>query len=128
VEDIRVTQLASTQLAAQIRMIQAADRMTCEKLNGALTITIPLWKSQMAAALGIARATDSMAAHRRAKAEAGRGIRSGAREVSAQTKAFADEAAMADRERADATADALLKELEQIEFSLAEHRKLRQKQ
>ena len=128
VQDIQLTQAASTQLAAQIRMIQAADSMTCEKLRSALTVTIPLWKSQMAAALGIARATDSMAAANRAAREGERGVRSGAGSMRAQTKAFVREAAQADREQAQATAQALLQELEQIEQSLAEQRKLRQQQ
>ena len=87
-QDLRVTQVASTQLAAQNRMVQESDRLTCERLQAALDVTIPLWKSQMAAALGLARATDSMAAQRRVNDEAKRGIRSGAREVTAQTKAF----------------------------------------
>jgi len=128
VQDIQITQAASTQLAAQIRMIQAAHGMTCEKLRSALTVTIPLWKSQMAAALGVARATDSMAAATRAVREGERGVRGGARELRAQTKAFAREASQADREQAQATADALLHELEQIEQSLAEQKKLRQQE
>ena len=125
VQDIQVTQAASTQLAAQIRMIQAAHGMTCEKLQSALTVTIPLWKAQMAAALGLARATDSMAAARRIAREGERGILSGAKGMRAQTKAFTGEAAKTDREQAQATADALLAELEQIEQSLAEQKKLR---
>ena len=126
-QDLRVTQVASTQLAAQIRMVQESDRLTCERLQAALDVTIPLWKSQMAAALGIARATDSMAAQRRVNDEAKRGIRSGAREVTAQTKAFEREAGMSDPQRAQQTADELLRELEQIEHSLDEQRRLRQK-
>lgn len=128
VQDIQLTQATSTQLAAQIRMIQAAHGMTCEKLQSALTVTIPLWKAQMAAALGIARATDAMAAYMRVKREGERGIRGGASEMRAQTKAFAGEASKADREQAQATADALLAELEQIEKSLAEQKKLRQQE
>ena len=127
VQDLRVTQVASTQLAAQIRMVQESDRLTCEQLQAALDVTIPLWKSQMAAALGLARATDSMAAQRRVNDEAKRGIRSGAREVTAQTKAFEQEAGMSDPQRAQQTADELLRELEQIEHSLDEQRRLRQK-
>ena len=127
VQDLRVTQVASTQLAAQIRMVQESDRLTCERLQAALDVTIPLWKSQMAAALGLARATDSMAAQRRVNDEAKRGIRSGAREVTAQTKAFEREAGMSDPQRAQQTADELLRELEQIEHSLDEQRRLRQK-
>ena len=126
-QDLRVTQVASTQLAAQIRMVQESDRLTCERLQAALDVTIPLWKSQMAAALGLARATDSMAAQRRVNDEAKRGIRSGAREVTAQTKAVEREAGMSDPQRAQQTADELLRELEQIEHSLDEQRRLRQK-
>ena len=126
-QDLRVTQVASTQLAAQIRMVQESDRLTCERLQAALDVTIPLWKSQMAAALGLARATDSMAAQRRVNDEAKRSIRSGAREVTAQTKAFEQEAGMCDPQRAQQTADELLRELEQIEHSLDEQRRLRQK-
>ena len=125
VQDIRLTQAVSTQLAAQIRMIQSANALTCEKLKAALEITIPLWKNQMAAALGLARATDSMAAYRRAQGEATRGIRRGAGELGAQTKAFAREAAGGDREKAQATADALLQELEQLEQTLAQQKTLR---
>ena len=50
VQDLRVTQVASTQLAAQIRAVQASDETTCSRLQAALEVTIPLWKSQMAAA------------------------------------------------------------------------------
>lgn len=117
-EDLRVTQLASTQLAAQIRMVQASDAITCEKLKTALETTVPLWKSQMAAALGLARATDSLAMARRAEQAAGRGIRQSAKEMRAQKDAYAKEIALSDRERAEQTADALLKELESIETEL----------
>ena len=118
VQDIRVTQLASTQLAAQIRMVQTSDSVTCEKLKSALEVTIPLWKSQMAAALGLARATDSLKMQRRVGKEAERGLRSGARELNAQREALVKEAKQSDRERAEETADALLKELEGIEREL----------
>ena len=118
VQDLRVTQVASTQLAAQIRMVQSSDRLTCEKLQSALEVTIPLWKSQMASALGLARATDSMAMQRRASEEASRGIRSGARELNAQKDALVREASRGDSQRAQETADALLEELDQIEQSL----------
>lgn len=125
VQDLRVTHVASTQLAAQIRAVQASDALTCEKLRAALETTIPLWKGQMAAALGLARATDSLSAQRRVSAEAERGVRQGAAELRAQTRAFAGEAKDADRERAEQTASELLAELEQIEQSLREQASLR---
>ncbi|MBQ7887534.1 MAG: toxic anion resistance protein [Clostridia bacterium] len=118
VEDIRVTQLASTQLAAQIRMIQANDSVTCEKLKAALEVTIPLWKSQMAAALGLARATDSLKTAQRVSKEAVRGMRQGAKELRAHTDAYAKAAGQSDRQRAEETARELLEELEDIEAGL----------
>ena len=125
VQDLRITQAASTQLAAQIRAVQASDELTCSRLQAALEVTIPLWKSQMAAALGLARATDSLTMQKRAGEEAARGIMSGARELSAQTRAYAEAADGSDQTRAQQTADALLAELSEIEASLAEQQKIR---
>ena len=125
VQDLRITQVASTQLAAPIRAVQASDELTCSRLQAALEVTIPLWKSQMAAALGLARATDSLTMQKRAGEEAARGIKSGARELSAQTRAYAEAADGSDQTRAQQTADALLAELSEIEASLAEQQKIR---
>ena len=118
VQDLRVTQLSSTQLAAQIRMVQASDGVTCEKLKAALETTIPLWKNQMAAALGLARATDSLQMHRRAMKDAARSLRDGASELRAQGRSLAQESAASDQERAQQTAQELLRELESIEQGL----------
>jgi len=118
VEDLRVTQLSSTQLAAQIRMIQSSDDLACEKLRAAIETTIPLWKSQMAAALGLARATETLAMHRRTEKEAMRGVRSGAKELRAQSDAYAKASDTGDQERARRTAQELLNELESIETEL----------
>ena len=126
IQDLRVTQIASTQLAAQIRAVQQSDALTCEKLRSAVEVTIPLWKSQMAAALGLARATDSLTAQRRVTAEASRGIQGGAQELRAQTRAYAEASAQGEREQAERTADELLRELEEIERSLQEQSQLRQ--
>ncbi|MBR4039798.1 MAG: toxic anion resistance protein [Clostridia bacterium] len=122
IDDIRVTQLSSTQLAAQIRMIQASDSATCDKLRTALEVTIPLWKSQMAAALGLARAADAMKMHSRMQRDAVRGMREGADELRAQTKAYHEAAARSDRERAEQTARELLSELERIETDIQSRR------
>jgi len=118
VQDIRVTQLSSTQLAAQIRMIQQSDGIACEKLRTALETTIPLWKSQMAAALGMARAAETLAMHQRTEKEAMRGMRCGAEELYAQGGAYAKASAKSDQERARETARELLSELGSIEAEL----------
>lgn len=125
VQDLRVTQVASTQLAAQIRAVQASDETTCSRLQAALEVTIPLWKSQMAAALGLARATDSLTMQRRVGEQAARDVRRGARELAEQTKAYATADADSDRQRAQQTAESLLAELADIEQSLSEQEKIR---
>lgn len=125
VQDLRVTQVASTQLAAQIRAVQASDETTCSHLQAALEVTIPLWKSQMAAALGLARATDSLTMQRRVGEQAARDVRRGARELAEQTKAYAAADADSDRQRAQQTAESLLAELADIEQSLSEQEKIR---
>lgn len=112
VQDLRVTQMASNQMAAQIRMIQASDRATCEKLQTALHVTIPLWKSQMAAALGLARATDSMRFGRQAEKQIDRGMRTEARRLFEQRDELKK---TSDKEQVQETARVLLEELEEIE-------------
>ena len=116
VEDIRVTQLASTQLAAQIRMVQASDSVTCEKLRTALEVTIPLWKSQMAAALGLARATDSLKT--RGFRDAERGLREGTKQLHRQADAYARASQKSKQEQAEKIAGELLAELSAIEQEL----------
>ena len=64
VQDLRVTQVASTQLAAQIRAVQASDETTCAKLQSALEVTIPLWKSQMVIAMGMQHAESALNAQK----------------------------------------------------------------
>ena len=118
VQDIRVSQLASTQLAAQIRMIQGSGELACQKLQTALEVTIPLWKSQMAAALGLARVNDSLTSARLMTQEAKAGIRRGAQETRTQREQLGKALEEDDRSRAEETAQALLSELEEIEASL----------
>ena len=124
VEDIRVTQLSSTQMAAQIRMVQESDKLTCERLKTAIDVTIPLWKSQMAAALGLARATDAMRMHSRVSKEAARGMKRGANTLREQSAAYGAAAAEGDRVRAQQTADELLREIEHIEQELKDKKKM----
>ena len=64
VQDLRITQVASTQLAAQIRAVQASDELTCSRLQAALEVTIPLWKSQMVIAMGMQHAESALNAQK----------------------------------------------------------------
>ncbi|MDD3192654.1 MAG: toxic anion resistance protein [Oscillospiraceae bacterium] len=52
--DLELTRIISIQMAPQIRLIQNNDTLMTEKIQSTLVNTIPLWKSQMVLALGVA--------------------------------------------------------------------------
>ena len=54
--DLKTTRIISIQMAPQIRMLQNNDAELVEKVQSAITNTIPLWKNQMVLALGITNA------------------------------------------------------------------------
>ncbi len=125
-QDLRTTRMASTQLAAQIRMIQSNDQLTCERLQSTLEVTIPLWKAQMATALGLARANESLQRQKQASGMAARGVRDTAADMRRQTGKLAKNVQESDQERAEEIAETLLNELDEIEKSLKEQEQLRQ--
>ena len=51
-------------MAPQIRLVQNNDTMMTEKIQTTLVNTIPLWKSQMVLALGLAHSQQAMEAQR----------------------------------------------------------------
>ena len=52
--DLDLTRTVSLQMAPQIHMVQNNDALMVEKIQTTLVNTIPLWKSQMVLALGLA--------------------------------------------------------------------------
>ncbi|MBQ3938602.1 MAG: toxic anion resistance protein [Clostridia bacterium] len=60
--DLELTRNISIQMAPQIRLIQNSDTMMAEKIQTTLVNTIPLWKSQMVLALGIAHSQQAISA------------------------------------------------------------------
>ena len=60
--DLELTRNISLQMAPQIRLIQNNDTMMAEKIQTSIVNTIPLWKSQMVLALGIAHSQQAIAA------------------------------------------------------------------
>ncbi len=62
--DLELTRMISIQMAPQIRLIQNNDSMMADKIQSSLVNTIPLWKSQMVLALGLAHSQQAMAAQR----------------------------------------------------------------
>jgi uncharacterized protein YaaN involved in tellurite resistance len=64
IHDLELTRIISIQMAPQIRLIQNNDTMMVEKIQTSIVNTIPLWKSQMVLALGIAHSQQAMEAQR----------------------------------------------------------------
>ena len=62
--DLELTRNISIQMAPQIRLIQSSNQLMAEKIQTSLVNTIPLWKSQMVLALGIAHTQEAMEAQR----------------------------------------------------------------
>ena len=62
--DLQLTRNISIQMAPQIRLIQSSNQLMAEKIQTSLNNTIPLWKSQMVLALGLAHSQSAMEAQR----------------------------------------------------------------
>ena len=62
--DLELTRNISSQMAPQIRLVQSSNQMMAEKIQTSLVNTIPLWKSQMVLALGVAHTQSAMEAQR----------------------------------------------------------------
>ena len=62
--DLELTRIISLQTAPQIRLVQNNDTLMVEKIQTTIVNTIPLWKSQMVLALGIAHSTEAAQAQR----------------------------------------------------------------
>ena len=62
--DLELTRTIAMQTAHQIRLIQNNDTVMVEKIQTTIVNTIPLWKSQMVLALGIAHSAEAAQAQR----------------------------------------------------------------
>lgn len=62
IHDLELTRAISIQMAPQIRLIQNNDTIMSEKIQTTLVNTIPLWKSQMVIALGLAHSQEALKA------------------------------------------------------------------
>ena len=60
--DLELTRMVSIQMAPQIRLVQNNDTLMTEKIQSTLVNTIPLWKSQMLIALGLAHSKEAVKA------------------------------------------------------------------
>lgn len=58
--DLELTKTISLQMAPQIRLVQNNDTLMSEKIQSTIVNTIPLWKSQIVLALGLAHSTNAI--------------------------------------------------------------------
>lgn len=64
IHDLELTRMVAMQMAPQIRLIQNNDVMMSEKIQSMLVNTVPLWKSQMVLALGVAHSQQAARAQK----------------------------------------------------------------
>lgn len=64
IHDLELTRMIAIQTAPQIRLAQGNDTLMAEKIQSTIVNTIPLWKSQMVIALGVAHSTEAAKAQR----------------------------------------------------------------
>ncbi len=64
IHDLELTRMVAMQMAPQIRMIQNNDILMSEKIQSMIVNTVPLWKSQMVLALGVAHSRQAAEAQK----------------------------------------------------------------
>ena len=62
--DLEVSRNVALQMAPQVRLVQSNEATLAEKIQSTIINTIPLWKSQMVIALGMADAENALKAER----------------------------------------------------------------
>lgn len=60
IHDLELTRMISIQMAPQIRLVQNNDSLMSEKIQSTIVNTIPLWKSQIVLALGVAHSSNAV--------------------------------------------------------------------
>jgi uncharacterized protein YaaN involved in tellurite resistance len=60
IHDLELTRMISLQMAPQIRLVQNNDSLMSEKIQSTIVNTIPLWKSQIVLALGVAHSNNAV--------------------------------------------------------------------
>ena len=114
--DLELTRTISMQTAPQIRMIQNNDTTMIEKIQTTIVNTIPLWKSQMVLALGIAHSTEAARAQREVTDMTNELLRKNAQTLQMATVETAKEAerGIVDMETLKNTNDSLIHTLDEV--------------
>lgn len=62
--DLKLSRMVSVQMGPQVRLMQNNDTILAEKIQSTIVNTIPLWKSQMVIALGLAHSEQALKAEK----------------------------------------------------------------
>ena len=114
--DLELTRMISIQTAPQIRLVQNNDTVMVEKIQTTIVNTIPLWKSQMVLALGIAHSTEAARAQREVTDMTNELLRKNAQTLQMATVETAKEAerGIVDMETLKNTNDSLIHTLDEV--------------
>ncbi|MBQ8525040.1 MAG: toxic anion resistance protein [Clostridia bacterium] len=116
IHDLELTRTISVQTAPQIRLLQNNDAVMTEKIQTVIMNTVPLWKSQMVIALGIAHSKDAMEAQRAVTDMTNELLKKNAEALKGATVDIAREAerGVVDIETLTATNEALISTLDEV--------------
>ena len=114
--DLELTRTISLQMAPQIRLVQKNDTMMVERIQTTLVNTIPLWKSQMVLALGLAHSEQAIKAQRAVNDTTNELLRKNAEKLKMSTVEAAREAerGIVDIETLKATNQSLIETLDDV--------------
>lgn len=126
--DLELTRTVSIQMAPQIRLVQNNDTLMTEKIQSTLVNTIPLWKSQMLLALGVAHSQQAVGAQRQISDKTNELLRKNAETLKMATVETAKEAerGVVDIETLRATNESLITTLDEVMNIQQEGRQRRQ--
>lgn len=128
IHDLELTRMVSIQTAPQIRLVQNNDTIMAEKIQSTIVNTIPLWKSQMVLALGVAHSRQAAEAQREVTDMTNELLKKNAETLKMATVETAKESerGIVDMETLKTTNESLISALDEVMQIQAEGRQKRQ--
>lgn len=128
IHDLELTRMVSIQTAPQIRLVQNNDTIMAEKIQSTVVNTIPLWKSQMVLALGVAHSRQAAEAQREVTDMTNELLKKNAETLKMATVETAKESerGIVDMETLKTTNESLISTLDEVMQIQAEGRQKRQ--
>ena len=116
IHDLDLTRMISIQTAPQIRLVQNNDTLMVEKIQSTVVNTIPLWKSQMVLALGVAHSNQAAEAQREVTDMTNELLKKNAEKLKMATIETAKESerGIVDMETLKATNESLISTLDEV--------------